>query len=242
VPTVLVSRRTSDVGRAGRIGRVGRVTAAGLTALALSTLTACSGPGPGVAAEVDGTTITTEQVDDFALLLCSLGGVPGGEGAATKSARQQALTLLIGNVAAFELVDEDSLDPAAVEQAVAQNEQARAGVPESQVAVFDAFVEDFSRAQIGLVEVGTDALAEQGQDPSAITQEAAFAEGQRLRQEVLTDADIELDPRFGSVTDGVVGPRSEQLSVPVSDLAVEGSSSEPSETLGGLLPASQTCS
>lgn len=235
VTTVLASRRTSRAPRASRVG------VAGLAVLALTTLTACSGPGPGVAADVDGATISTERVDDFALLLCSLGGVPGGEGAATKSARQQALTLLIGNEAAFQLVDEDALDPAAVEQAVAQNEQARAGVPESQLDTFDAFVEDFSRAQVGLVEAGTASLEEQGQDPAEITQDVAFAEGQRLRQQVLTEADIELDPRFGSVTDGVVGPRSEQLSVPVSDLAVQGSSAEPSESLGALLPASQTC-
>ena len=165
----------------------------------MTSLTACSGPGPGVAADVEGTQISTSEVDDFALLLCSLGGVPGGEEAATKSARQQALTLLIGNVVAFDLIDEDAVDPAAVEQAVAQNAQARETVPEDEVATFDAFVEDFSRAQIGLVELGRESLEEQGQNPTEITEDVAFAEGQRLRQERAAETDIELDPRFGSV-------------------------------------------
>ena len=115
-------------------------------------------------------------------------------------------------------------------------------MPDSAVATFDAFVEDFSRAQIGLVELGRESLEEQGQDPTEITEDVAFAEGQRLRQERAAETDIELDPRFGSVSDGVVGPSSDQLSVPVSDVAVEGSSSEPSPALGGLLPASQKCS
>lgn len=234
---MLVNRRSLPARHRRRLPAV-----AGLTALAVTSLTACSGPGPGVAADVEGTQISTSEVDDFALLLCSLGGVPGGEEAATKSARQQALTLLIGNVVAFDLIDEDAVDPAAVEQAVAQNAQAREGLPEDEVATFDAFVEDFSRAQIGLVELGRESLEEQGQNPAEITEEVAFAEGQRLRQERAAATDIELDPRFGSVTGGVVGPSSDQLSVPVSDLAVEGSSAEPSATLGGLLPASQKCS
>jgi hypothetical protein len=215
----------------------------GLAALAVTTLSACSGPGPGVAADVEGTQISVSEVDDFALLLCSLGGVPGGEAATTKSARQQALTLLIGNEIASGLVDADSVDPDAVEQVVAQNAQARETLPDDQVATFDAFVADFALAQLGLAQLGRESLEEQGQAAAEITDDVAVAEGQKIRAERTAEADIELDPRFGSLgDDGIVGPSSEQLSVPVSDVAVQGSASEPSATLGSLLPASQKCS
>ena len=98
-----------------------------------------------------------------------------------------------------------------------------------------------TRAQVGLVEVGRQSLAEQGQDPASITQDVAFAEGDRLRQEALASADVELDPRLGSFEDGVVGPRSSELSVPVSDVAVQGNAAEPQPGAAGSLPASQTC-
>lgn len=205
------------------------------------TLTACTGPGPGVAASVDGAEISDDQVDDFAGLLCSIGGLPGAEEAATKTARQQALSLLIGNELAFGLIDEEAVDPAVVQQAVQQNAGAREGLPEDQVEVFDAFVEEFSVAQIGLVDLGRQSLLDSGTPEAEITDDAAFAEGQALRQAYAAEADIEVDPRFGSVSDGVVGPDDTALSVPVTDIAKQGAAEQPPETFGSLLPANQKC-
>lgn len=217
-----------------------------LAAVAVATalsLSACSGPGPGVAASVDGQDITVGQVDDVATLLCAIGGAPGGPEAPLKSARQQALTLLVGNRVALDLVDEDEIDPALLQQAIAQNDQARATLPSSERGTFDAFVRQFSQAQLGLIALGRQSLTEQGQDTSKITDQTAFDEGNRLRQEAAADADIEVDPRFGEVTDGVVGPATDDgLSVPVSELATQAAQDQPSESLGGLLPANQKCS
>jgi hypothetical protein len=207
----------------------------------VSALSGCGDLAPDVAAQVEGDEIAVEEVDDFAALLCSLGGLPGGEQATTKTARQQALTLLIGNELAFDLIDEEAVDPAAVQQAVAQNAAAREGLSEEQLETFDAFVEDFTRAQIGLVELGRESLTEAGEAPQELTEDIAFQEGQRLRQEYAEQADVEVAERFGTVEGGqvVAGPGS--LSVPVSDVAVQSSQAEPPETLGELLPAAQKC-
>jgi hypothetical protein len=225
-----------------RSSRVRRAAAAAVTVLAVSALSGCGDLAPDVAAKVEGDEIPVEQVDDFALLLCNLGGLPGGDAATTKTARQQALTLLVGNELAFDLIDEDAVDPAALRQAVAQNAPAREGLPEDQVATFDAFVEEFTRAQIGLVELGRQSLQESGEAPEELTEDVAFQEGQRLRQEYAEGADIEVAQRFGTVENGVVVADPGSLSVPVSDVAVQSSQAEPPETLGDLVPASQKCS
>jgi hypothetical protein len=222
--------------------RARRLAAGAAAVLAVSALAGCGDLAPDVAAQVEGDEISVEQVDDFAVLLCSLGGLPGGEEATTKTARQQALTLLVGNELAFDLIDEEAVDPAAVQQAVAQNAAAREGVPENQLETFDAFVEDFTVAQIGLVELGRESLEQAGDaSPEELTDDVAFQEGQRLRQEYAEQADVEVANRFGTVESGTVVTDAGSLSVPVSDVAVQSSESEPPASLGELLPAAQKC-
>lgn len=219
-----------------------RVAASAVAVLTVSALSGCGDLAPDVAAQVEGDEISVDRVDDFATMLCSLGGVPGGEGATTKAARQQALTLLVGNELAFDLIDEDAVDQAALQQAVAQNAPAREGVPEDQLDTFDTFVEEFTLAQIGLVELGRQSLEEGAEAPEELTEDVAFQEGQRLRQEYAEGADIEVAQRFGAVQDGAVVADPGSLSVPVSDIAVQSSEVEPPATLGDLLPATQKCS
>lgn len=229
-----VSSRRPSRGR-----RAALVAAAALVA---SSVAGCGDVAPGVAAQVEGDEISVERVDDFAVLLCNLGGLPGGEGATTKTARQQALTLLLGNELAFDLIDEDAVDPTAVQQAVAQNAAARENVPEDLVGTFDAFVEEFTVAQIGLVELGRRSLEESGAPADQLTDDVAFQEGQRLRQEYAEAADVEVDDRFGTVEAGVVVADPGSLSVPVSDLAVQSSQAETPATLAEMLPPAQKCS
>lgn len=223
-----------------------RLAAAALAVVATTTLSACSSLPPGVAAEVEGEEISAASVDDLAEILCVVGQLPQGEDSSTKSARQQALGLLLINEIAAQVSDPDAVDPAAVQQQVAGFAQAREALPESQRDTFDAFAEDLARAQIGVTELGRASLEESGEDAAAITPETAFQEGERLRQEYAADADIEVSPRFGDYQDGTVVPDPGSLSVPVTDLAVQGSQA-PGEagaapSAGGQqLPASQTC-
>lgn len=233
VPSAL--RPSTRASRGSRARRGG----AALAAVGLLVLTGCAQPGPGVAADVDGEAITVDQVDDFAELLCGLGGLPGGAEAPTKVARQQALTLLIGNEVALDLTSDVDVDPVAVQQATQQYAQTRAQLPESQQDTFDAFVEDLTVSQVGLIQVGRESLVEGGADPGEVTDQAAFEEGSRLQQEYADDLDIEVSERFGALQPGgSVGNAEGGLSVPVTEVAQDGASDQPT---GAGLPSALRC-
>lgn len=211
---------------------------AALSALLLSS---CTGNTPGVAAQIEGDRITDEQVDDFAQVLCSLGGLPGGEaGTPTKFARFSSLQILLGNELAEDIADVESVDRASVAAAVEQMNASRDAIPKSVLDTFDQVAEEFSRAQNAIIELGRQSLEEAGQQ-GEIDDQAAYTEGERLRTEYAAQADIEVDPRFGSLEEGVLQPGDGSLSVPVSDLAVQAGAEEPSPELIEQLPASQKC-
>jgi hypothetical protein len=237
-------RRSADVKLFRTTRPVAAVRGAGALCAAVLLLSACGGVAPGVAAEVEGERITDEQVDDFAEVLCAIGGVQGTEaGVPAKSARFASLQILLANqltelVADVEDVQQDQV--ASVLQGMAA---ARDLLSEDQQETFDEVAEEFARAQTALVELGRASLAEQGQpeQPAQDADDAAFAEGQRLMAEGAQDADVEVDPRFGELVDGGLQPSNGSLSVPVSDLAVQADSPQPGEELITLLPASQKC-
>lgn len=217
----------------------------GLAACAVASallLSACTQNAPGVAADVAGSEITDQEVDDFARVLCGLNVSPDGAegtGAPSRPVRARALELLLGIAVAEQIVDVDDARQADVAEAVRQAAPSREQLPEDLREVFDDAVRDFARTQLALTELGRRSLAEQGQADAG--EEAAFAEGERLRAEYVRDADITIDPRFGELKDGAFVPASGSLSVPVSDLATGGAAAEPSPDLLESLPVSQTC-
>lgn len=221
-----------------RLGMTHRWRAAALAASAL-VLAGCGQNSPGVAAEVAGEQITDEQVDDFAQVLCALNADPAGDGGqtGTKSIRHQALQILLGNELALDLVDPASVDKAQVDRALAQATETRETVPASLRPVFDDVVRDYATAQLGLTELGRESLRAKGKQRT--DDETAFAEGDRLRTEYAKKVDVSVDPRFGTVKDGVLTPGGGSLSVPVSETAVQGEAEDPSGA--GDLPVSQTC-
>jgi hypothetical protein len=234
---------TSDVreGRqdTARRGRRGAAVAAVSAALLLSS---CGGNAPGVAATVEGDRITDEKVDEFAQVLCSLGGLPGGEsGTPTRTARFSSLQILVANELADDIADVDDVDQAGVALTVESLNAGRETVPEEVRDTFDEVVQEFAVAQQAILELGRESLEEGEGDAAAINEEAAFAEGDRLRAEYAAEADIEVDPRFGTVEDGVVKPADGSLSVPVSELAVQGSAEQVEDGFATLLPATQKC-
>lgn len=229
------------VKRTGRTRRPARVAAAVCLALLASS---CTGDNdPGVAADVNGTVITDDQVDGFAQVLCSLGGLPGetDSGTPTRNARARALELLINNELAFEIGKDLDVDQAAVDAAVTQNAAARDAVPADQQDTFDEFVDDFAKAQITVIAAGHASLTDAGKSGDAATDEKAYAEGQRLRLAFAQDADITLDPRFGTLQDGVVVPGSGSLSVPQSSDAKADAEATPPATDVASLPAPLKC-
>ena len=223
------SRRTSGAHRAAR----------GLAAAAAVVLLAgCAQNGPGVAAQAGDDAVTDEQVDQLAEALCVLSAdAPAGTPPPTgQQTRRQALQILLDNELAEDVIDPDTVDKqqvAAARRAAAETIDA---LPERLRGVFEDVVGDFATTQLGLAALGREALLEQGeQDPD---QEAALAEGQRLLQEHAEDVDVSVDPRFGVLEGGRVGPSDGSLSVAVSDQA---KASSAGESVGSDLPANLSC-
>ena len=223
------SPRTRGVPRAARA--LATVTAAVL-------LAGCAQNAPGVAAQVGDDAVTDEQVDQLAEALCVLSsGAPAGTPPATgQQTRRQALQILLDNELAEDVIDPESVDDQQVAAARRQAAESLEALPERLRPTFDDAVVDFATAQLGLAALGRDSLREQGeQDPA---QEAALAEGQRLLQEHAAELGVSVDPRFGVLEDGQVGPSDGSLSVAVSDQA---KASSGGDAAGTDLPANLTC-
>lgn len=215
---------------------------AALVAVSALLLSACGQNAPGVAADVAGAEISDQEVDEFARVLCALNVSPTdpeSSGNPTRPVRLQALALLLDIEMARKIADLDEADQAAVQQAVEQSQSARESVPANLRDVFDEKVEEYAVAQLALTALGERSLAEQGQPGAA--EDVAFSEGEKLRLEYAKTADIRIDPRFGTLQDGILTPGSGSLSVPVSDFSVQAISQSPSEAFRSALPASQTC-
>jgi hypothetical protein len=207
-------------------------------------LSACGNGTPGVAAVVEGDKITDQQVDDFAQVLCTLGAVQGTQsGTPTRAVRFRSLQVLVGDRLAADMTDLGAVDKKTVNGVLQQMEAGRSQVPSRLRPTFDEVAEEFARAQTAIVELGRRSLVAQGTAPDKVDGNAAFTEGERLRAKFAASADIEVDPRYGTVVDGQLRPEDGSLSVPVSDLARGGSASalQPDEAVVGQLPASQKC-
>ena len=211
--------------------------AAGAVA-ALLLLGGCAQNAPAVAAEVGGDAITDEQVDQLAEALCVLSaGAPAGTPPATgQQTRRQALQVLLDNELAEDVIDPDSVDDEQVAAARQQAAESLEALPERLRPVFDDAVADFATTQLGLAALGRESLREQGEEEPA--QEAALAEGQRLLQEHAAELDVSVDPRFGVLEEGRLGPSDGSLSVAVSE---EAKASSAGDAVGSDLPANLTC-
>lgn len=215
--------------------------AAGASAAGLL-LSSCGSTAPGVAAEIEGETITDQQVDDFAEVLCAIGGVQGSEsGVPSRTARFTSLQILFTDQLAANVGDVDAVSQEAVASILQNLAPAREMLTEDQQEVLDEVGEEFARAQTATLELGEQSLTEAGQPAEQITQEAAYTEGQRLLAEYAAEADVEVDPRFGEVVDGALQPANGSLSVAVSDLAVKADDPQAGDAFVSLLPASQKC-
>lgn len=235
---------TSDVRESSRKATRRSRRGAGAAALsAMLLLSSCGGNAPGVAATVEGDRITDDKVDEFAQVLCALGGLAGTEsGTPTRTARFSSLQILLADELADDIADVDDVDRSAVAQTVESLDAGREMVPEDVLDTFDEVVQEFATAQQAILELGRESLLAKGEgDGAEISDDAAFAEGDRLRSEYAAEADIEIDPRFGTIEDGVVTPADGSLSVPVSDIAVQAAAEQPEDGFVSRLPATQKC-
>ena len=221
------------------VGRAAvRVPAAVAAAVAALLLSGCAQNAPGVAAEVGDERITDEEVDQLAEALCVLSaGSAQGAPVPMQQVRRQALQILVDNELAAAVIDPDSVERGQVAAARQQAAESREALPERLQETFDDVVEDFATSQLGLAELGRTSLEKKG-TPDADDQ-AALAEGQRLRAKRAAKIGVSVDPRFGTYADGQLQPTDGSLSVAVSEQARASTSVEGG---GAELPANLTCS
>jgi hypothetical protein len=200
-------------------------------------LTGCAQNPPGVAAKVGDDRITDEQVDQLAEALCVLNAQSPQGQVPTQQVRRQALQILLDNTLAADIIDPDAVDKKQLLDARQQVQASRDSLPERLQGSFDDAVEGFATSQLGLVALGRESLVAKGtKDPD---DQAALAEGQKLRARHAREVGVSVDPRFGSFKRGQLKPSDGSLSVAVSD---EAKASASADGAGLDLPANLSCS
>ena len=224
---------------------------AGLAVVAASAvlvLSGCASLQPGLAATVDSATISHDDVDRVAAALCSanLGGAAAqGQpppALASSGARQGALQVLLDSEISRLFGEQEGAEAnnQQLSQALAQNEPGIALLPADQREDFRTALRDYASGQLMLIEIGRGSLEDQGQ--GNVTDDAALAEGQRLRGEFVQSIDVEIDPRYGTFEGQTLQAGGTALSVATSERARAASRPEPPPAYVQSLPASQQCS
>ena len=217
-----------------------------LVGLVVVLLTGC-GVHPGAAAVVGSQVIDTDQVDSVASALCAANASSAEASGQpvtalpSRGARLGALQVLIDSELSRQFGRQRGVRPdqSMVSQALAQNAATLRSLPPSNRAAFSDALTGFAEGQLTLIKIGRRALMSQGRQAPSQTQ--AIAEGTRQRNAWAKDVTVEVDPRYGTYTNGALNPGSGSLSVPVSSRAVSGNSADPSQAWVAGLPASQKC-
>ncbi|MDP2772586.1 MAG: hypothetical protein Q8O61_03440 [Nocardioides sp.] len=219
-------------------------TAAALTVV----LTGCGVTGtsfqPGVAAQVDDRTVTTDHVDAVVSSYCdALKDQLEADGSAAPLsyfrggvAGQLALVL-----AAEQLADDYDVEPTNdYERTVSGIEAGTRQLTEEQrEAVLEV---ESSSAYVASVQlaVGAKLLADEGVGGAA--NEEAGQRGVEAFNEWLDTHEIEFNPEYGiTIEDGSLVAVDTQLSYPVGEAAKAGQAAEPDPAYAKSLPASQRC-
>ena len=219
-------------------------TAAALTVV----LTGCglTGTGfqPGVAAQVDDRTVTTDHVDAVVDSYCdALEDQLKADGSAAPLsyfrggvAGQLALVL-----AAEQLAEDYDVEPTNDYERTVSGIEAgtRQLTDEQQEAVLEV---ESSSAYVASVQlaVGAKLLADEGVSEAA--NEEAGQRGVEAFNEWLDTHEIEFNPEYGiTIEDGSLVAVDTQLSYPVGEAAKAGQAAEPDPAYAKSLPASQRC-
>jgi hypothetical protein len=213
-----------------------------VTAATVLLLSACGdGVSPGVAAQVADETITTDEVDDLATVICEIDKGAGQAGKPMSAQRATALTVLLGIEIGREIGDVDEVPQQQVNQSLQAAADARQLVPEELRSYFDEIVRESTRSAIAADTAAAAALSGTGDrpEPTDVQEEVA-----RLQQEYLEEHPVELDPRFGVYQDGQVVSGDGSVSVAVSERA-RNLVPESTDDLGAApaadLPPAQVC-
>lgn len=201
------------------------LTAVALTGLLLTVGAAgCgltdNGPKPGVAAEVDGETLTLATVDDAVEDYCTLLAEHPDEQAFPTALIRTQVTLLWSRSIAIDAVasEYDVPQPAALDRGAVEAQWAALGeIDDDNVDSFTWLSEIQTRDDAMVEAIGTAAFLADGGQP--VVGEDAYAKGNELVAAWLTDHEPDLNPVFGSVDWETGTISADGLSVPVSDAA-----------------------
>ena len=217
-----------------------------LATVSAAALSSC-GSHPGAAAVVGPETISDTRLDDVALALCaaqtaSAEAAQQQQELASRAARQAALGVLVNDALTRQYAETRGVEPdqRQVNAALAANEATIEALPASRRAVFRETLTEAVEAQSVLLQIGRAQLARAG--TASPTDQQAFTVASRLRDRwAARNADVVVDPRYGSFTDGALAAGTGSLSVPVSSEAVAGAEATPDASWTSSLPANQKC-
>lgn len=217
-----------------------------LSAASVVALTGCGVTGtgfqPGQATSINGETISVAEVDDVASSVCAvLVSDPRFEGqvisgSSLRGAAERGLAL---QVMADQLADDFDLavDPGNAADTAEQYRLSYGSAdPDDLAAAEPAFVAEQRFSDV-LIALGTQ---EAGADAG---QEAIIAAGVAKVQSWTEDSDIETNPAFDAIEvgeDQILTVR-DDLSVPVTDQALDASATQAPEGYAASLPESQRC-
>lgn len=198
-----------------RRSRLGTAAAAATVLM----LVGCGEASPGAAATVEGEPIALDEVDAMARAYCGYvlalaEQQPNVPVRTTGYYRNLVLDTLVDAELAEDAVAELGLDvpPAAYEQDLEEFDEPFDALSAAEEAALREYIAVFNELQASLRAIGRD----QGGDVPQ-NRDALIAAGQRYLVAAAEDADIELDPRFGEMSNGRVVGGSGSLSVPSSD-------------------------
>ena len=223
-----------------------------LRGLVLATVAGCALSGcanhPGSAAVVGSESISDSRLEDVAGAFCALASASAQtqqrpQVPDSKTARLQALGILIDDALSRQFAASEGVQPdqAQVSAFVARSKATLDAIPAGERSVFREVLTEYAEAQTSLADIGQRKLREAGTAKPAADQ--ALQEANRLRSEwAAMNAEVSVDPRYGSFTGGALKPADGSLSVPVSADAKAGAAATPAPAWVAGLPASQKCS
>ena len=220
-----------------------------LRGLVLATVSACAlsacGTHPGSAAVVGSETISDTRLDDVASALCAAQAASAQQpqDLASRAARQGALSVLVEASLSRQYAKARGVeaDQEQVSGALTANKATIDALPAAERPVFRETLTEYAEGQLSLVDIGRRVLSQRG--TARPTDQRALAVATRLRNRwAAQNADVTVDPRYGTYAAGALKASDGSLSVPVSSDAVAGAAPTPGATFIASLPANQKCS
>ncbi len=223
----------------------------GVAAAALLSLTAVSGCGshltPGVAATINGDTISQDSVDSVVEAACAYTAASAQTGAAPQPPISLAnlRSTITQSLIQFEVTDDAatqmglSVSPAVIATGATQ-QPIPAGLDDTDADVIKGFFADFAKSSAQIQLIGAH-LA----DPSITTYEQVTldksAQGKKYVTTYAADQDVTVNPAYGSWNGSAVAGGSGSLSDPVSDSAKASAAGAADGANTSSLPSSQVC-